>query len=169
MTITLESAIAALKTIRDEVVTDQNLTTVKEVVDQIQEMVLSIYGWVTSTPLNPDEVALEAEKEGVKEDVALIIEDLSSEEPEFQPYIPEEPVESAEDADDRGFSLAGMIEAVKFIKGHLKTSDNILTDLISLFAALDTVKFYSEQQTEDRGTPDIEREGLLDIYTQITG
>lgn len=144
----------ALITIRDRVITDENLTTLKRVIDTMTELMLSLHQGVTQENISTLET--EFSSRGLQQQFSLIKEIIN------HPFIQSlsNKVENV--------SLQGMIDAITFIQTHIKTTENLVADLRELLESLSCIEVYKTQDNSTESPRSISYktipEDLLNLY-----
>jgi len=159
--ISVDDVLSALITIRDNILTDENITTTKSVIDKMSELMFSIYSWI-----NRDSVTLS--------DIEKDISDTDVEAETRALFNPEAltVLDSVKDLfynkdNEPIVTIGGLIDAIRFIKTHLSKSDDILNDIIKIMTSLQTVQLFDKKHNDSRGVLEIDRENLRSLYNEL--
>ena len=167
--VSIQEVVDALVTIRDQIVTDENIDTVVGVIDKMKTMLYSIYTWISKEDLPKEDILKVASEAGITDEMNAIVN------------LPEEGSRNISSwwnsftsvfagREAAPFSVTGLIGAIVFIRDHLAKSDTILSDITSLFEALQTVQFFSDQEDEDTSARslDFDKAKVTELYQQLT-
>ena len=131
---TLQQLLHVLITIRDRVITDQNLTTVKQVVDSMTELFAELAN------ISIDESTLKEEfvSRGVSEQFLFFQKILN------HPYLLKLKTQTTQ------ITIERIIDALQFLKQHIKTSENMVDAVQELLTSLEQIVEYTTQDTASR-------------------
>lgn len=124
----------ALVTIRDRIITDENLTTCKRVIDTMTTLLAELINGISQEEL----VTLENE---------FTSRGLITEYTFLQEILQNSFVKSLKSM-TTSITVDGIIDAIKFIQTHLKTTVSLLDDVKDVLSSLDDIKTYQETSSE---------------------
>ena len=154
--LTITDIFHALITIRDRVITDENLTTCKRVIDTMTQLLIDIANGYS----NADLTAIESEmmSRGLESEYNLFKEICS------HPFVQSLKTKAS------SITIQGIIDAASFIQTHLKTTVSLFDDLKELLSALEQVSIFKSTNESTRSIIDESArypEDLREMYTQF--
>jgi hypothetical protein len=157
--LTVQDVTNAIKIIRDSVITDTNITLVEDIIAKMQTFLIDIYMWLSSSPQAEEQLISIAEESGEGNSTRIILHVLKNE-PSFK--------EMNLSIRSRKISIGGMIDAIKFIREHLKNAGEMLTSLMTLLEAFSTIQSFKKQLTgiseDTRTIPSFDSQIDANIY-----
>ena len=145
--LTLHDMCNALITLRDKVITDQNLSTLKSVVQKMTQLLIELSNGLT----HEDIQSLESEftSRGLQEEFSLL-----------QTLMDHPFIQSLRTTKTQ-ISIQGIIEAATFIQSHIKTTASIIDDIKELLQALADVTLFTTQSPDDISSRSLDDGTLL--------
>jgi len=161
-TLTQEDIFNSLVFIRDHIVTDENIQSVKDVISQMTQLLKSVYVAVKKTPLDAENVYQEAQNREMDIETYDMLNPLfEQDENPLWNYISQQISEEDEEEMSRGVSVDGLLDVVAFIKDHIVIVDNIMTTLSTLFTSLQDI------QSSNESILDIPSDEIEEVKEQV--
>jgi len=145
--ITVQDVAESLVVIRDQIITDENIDTVVGIVQQMTSMLYNIYEWIRNDSLSDEDIS-DIDDPAKRALMSELKDEMDSSSRSLSDWVNvvkslfEKTKSTVSD-----FNTDNLINAIEFIQMHLRSSDDMLKDIITLFNNLHVVQNYQGYPT----------------------